>query len=76
MIHFNDPNLKLEGFNNYDMSHEIYALTMLIYFITTGKTNTTKIPGKNLNNFVRKGLGERSNRYKSIDELCEAYRNL
>ena len=74
--YFNDPNLKLEGFNNYDMSHEIYALTMLIYFITTGKTNTTKIPGKNLNNFVRKGLGERANRYKSIDELCEAYRNL
>ena len=74
--YFNDPNLKLEGFNNYDMSHEIYALTMLIYFITTGKTNTTKIPGKNLNNFVRKGLGERASRYKSIDELCEAYRNL
>lgn len=74
--YFNDPNLKLEGFNNYDMPHEIYALTMLIYFITTGKTNTTKNPDRDLNNFVRKGLGEQANRYKSIDELCEAYRNL
>lgn len=49
---------------------------MLIYYITTGKTNTTKISNRNLNNFVRKGLGDRANRYKSIDELCEAYRNL
>ena len=74
--YFNDPNLKLEGFNNYSISHEIYALTMLIYFITTGRTNTSKITDRKLNNFVSKGLGDKSNRYKSIDELCEAYRNL
>jgi len=74
--YFNDPNLKLEGFNNYDMSHEIYALTMLVYFITTGKTNTTKISNTNLNEFVRKGLGNKAHRYKSVDELCEAYRNI
>ena len=74
--YFNDPNLKLEGFNNYSISHEIYALTMLIYFITTGRTNTSKITDRKLNNFVSKGLGDKSNRYKSVDELCEAYRNL
>lgn len=74
--YFNDPNLKLEGFNNYSMPHEIYALTMLIYFIATGKTNTTKISDVNLNRFVRKGLGDKLNRYKSVDELCEAYRNI
>ncbi|MCD8024698.1 MAG: protein kinase family protein [Candidatus Gastranaerophilales bacterium] len=74
--YFNDPNLKLEGFNNYSISHEIYALTMLVYFITTGRTNTSKITDRKLNNLVRKGLGDKSNRYKSVDELCEAYRNL
>lgn len=74
--YFNDPNLKLEGFNNYSISHEIYALTMLIYFITTGRTNTSKITDRKLNNFVSKGLGDKSNRYKSVDELCEAYRKL
>ncbi|XVJ52241.1 MAG: protein kinase family protein [Vampirovibrio sp.] len=45
---FNDPNLRFEGFNKYDIKHETYALTRLIYFIMTGKTNTTKITDKNL----------------------------
>lgn len=74
--YFNDPNLKLEGFNNYSITHEIYALTMLIYFIATGKTNTNKIPNVKLNNLVKKGLGAQGNRYKSIDELCDAYKKL
>ncbi len=73
---FNDPNLKLEGFNNYSMMHEIYALTMLIYFISTGKTNTTKIDDIKLKQFVQKGLGYNANRYKSVDELCETFKNI
>lgn len=72
--YFNDPNLKLEGFNNYSMPHEIYALTMLIYFISTGRTNTSKIENANLSKIIRKGLGEKDNRYKSVDELCDAYK--
>ena len=74
--YFNDPNLKLEGFNNYAMPHEIYALTMLIYFISTGKTNTSKIDNVKLKRFVQKGLGDKANRYKSVDELCEAFKNI
>ena len=74
--YFNDPNLKLEGFNNYAMPHEIYALTMLIYFISTGKTNTSKIDNVKLKRFVQKGLGDKDNRYKSVDELCEAFKNI
>ena len=72
--YFNDPNLKLEGFNNYAMPHEIYALTMLVYFISTGRTNTSKIENANLSKIIRKGLGEKDNRYKSVDELYDAYR--
>ena len=74
--YFNDPNLKLEGFNNYAMPHEIYALTMLIYFISTGKTNTSQIDNVKLKRFVQKGLGDKANRYKSVDELCEAFKNI
>ena len=74
--YFNDPNLKLEGFNNYAMPHEIYALTMLIYFISTGKTNTSKIEDLKLKQFVQKGLKDKANRYKSVDELCEAFKNI
>ena len=74
--YFNDPNLKLEGSNNYAMPHEIYALTMLIYFISTGKTNTSKIDDVKLKQFVQKGLRDKANRYKSVDELCEAFKNI
>ena len=74
--YFNDPNLKLEGFDNYTMLHEIYALTMLIYFISTGKTNTSKINNVKLKQFVQKGLGDKTNRYKSVEELCEAFKNI
>ena len=74
--YLNDPNLKLEGFNNYDIKHEIYALTMLIYFIMTGKTNTSKIADKKLELFIRQGLQpDKGKRYKSISELLEAYKN-
>ena len=68
--------MKLEGFDNYTMLHEIYALTMLIYFISTGKTNTSKINNVKLKQFVQKGLGDKTNRYKSVEELCEAFKNI
>ena len=58
------------------MPHEIYALTMLIYFISTGKTNTSKIDNAILKQFVQKGLGDKTNRYKTVDELCEAFKNI
>ena len=48
----------------------------LIYFISTGKTNTSKIDNVKLKRFVQKGLGDKANRYKSVDELCEAFKNI
>lgn len=48
----------------------------LIYFISTGKTNTSKIDNVKLKRFVQKGLGDKDNRYKSVDELCEAFKNI
>lgn len=38
----NDPELVKIGFYNYKMCHEIYALTQIIFFIMTGKTNMEK----------------------------------
>ena len=58
------------------MPHEIYALTMIIYFFSTEKTNTSKIDDVKLRQFVQKGLGDKTNRYKSVDELCEAFKNI
>ena len=32
---FNDPILAVEGFNTYNIEHEIYALTRIVYFVMT-----------------------------------------
>lgn len=73
--YFNDPALATEGFHNYGMLHETYALTKLLFYIMTGKTNTSDIKDLKLREFVHKGLNpDRSLRYRNIDEVTEAFR--
>jgi serine/threonine protein kinase len=67
---FNDSGLVTEGFQNYDILHETYALTKLIFFIITGKTNVSNIKNPSLKQFVQKGLSaDKSKRYQSVSEL-------
>lgn len=67
---FNDPALAIEGFSNYSMEHEVYALTRLVLFILTGKLNLDNIKNTNLIKFVNKGTDPiKGNRYKNVDEL-------
>ena len=74
---FNDPNLRIIGFDNYDMCHEIYALTMTIYFIMTGKTNTTKINNNSLKEFISIGMNsDIEKRYKDVAELHNAFKKV
>lgn len=71
----NDPSLSDEGFQNYTMIHETYALTKLIYFILTGKSNMSisKIKNPKLRDFVVKGISDNKNdRYSSIAEMRKA----
>ena len=66
----NDSNLSVIGFKNYSMEYETYALTRLILFVMTGKTNIEKIKDNNIRNFVLKGTnGDVNKRYKSINEM-------
>lgn len=75
--HFNDPSLITEGFYNYNLLHETYALTRLIYFVMTGKTNTTNIKDIKLRAFVNKGLSSnQAERYQSVDEIIEGIKAL
>ena len=75
--YFNDPILATEGFENYQISHEIYALTKLIYFVISGRTNTTNIKEPNLRKFVSKGTSSnREERFQSVDEMINAVKNL
>lgn len=73
--YFNDPALVVEGFNTYGIVHETYALTRVIYFVMTGKTNTEKITNQNLRAFVEKGLTpDKIKRFQNIRDMISAFK--
>jgi serine/threonine-protein kinase len=66
---FNDPALIHEGFKNYKITHETYALTRLIYFVMTGRTNVDN-PKKEFKDFVERGMNpDKTQRFQSMDEV-------
>lgn len=75
--YFNDPALVVEGFDSYSVFHETYALTRLLYFIMTGKTNTEKIKDNNLKIFVEKGLSsDKKQRFQTVLELAGEFKKI
>ena len=75
--YFNDPALVVEGFNTYSIVHETYALTRVIYFVMTGKTNTEKIANQNLRAFVERGLNPgKSKRFQNIRDMVSAFKTI
>ncbi|MBR0536456.1 MAG: protein kinase [Clostridia bacterium] len=75
--YFNDPGLLTEGFNNYSILHETFALTRIIYFVLTGRTNTGDIKNEKLKEFVMKGLNpEKTKRFQSANEMLSAFKNI
>lgn len=66
----NDSQLDIIGFNNYSMVYETYALTRLILFVMTGKTNIDKLKDEKLKKFVLKGTNSDINvRFQNVDEM-------
>ena len=75
--YFNDPVLRLDGFDSYDIQHETYALTRLIFYIMTGKTNTDRISEGAMKAFLQKGLhSNRKERFQNVGELQQALKTL
>lgn len=75
--YFNDPSLVVEGFNTYNMLHETYALTRVIYYVLTGKTNTDKIADQNLKNFVETGLNaDKSKRFQNVSAIVSMLKKI
>lgn len=73
----NDPALQHEGFDNYSLCHEIYALTQVLYYIYTGKVNIGKISDEKLKNFILKGMNPTaSKRFDSVAVLLKAFNQL
>jgi len=70
----NDPKLELLGFSNYEVRHETYALTRLIYFVMTGKKTLGTFKSKEFELFIRKGIADNiDERYKNVEELQKAF---
>lgn len=69
-------NLEIIGFENYNIKHETYALTKLIYFIMTGKSSLERYDKTEFKTFVERGIVDNlDERYSNIDELKEAFNN-
>ena len=75
--YFNDPSLILDGFDTYNILHETYALTRVIYFVMTGKTNTDKIANQQLRNFVEVGLNpDKTKRFQNVKDMISAFKTI
>lgn len=73
--YFNDPSLIVDGFNTYSILHEIFALTRVVYYVMTGKTNIDSISEPNMRAFVNKGLNaDKSKRFKNMSEMTLAFK--
>lgn len=73
--YFNDPSLIVDGFNTYSILHEIFALTRVVYYVMTGKTNIDSISESNMRAFVNKGLNaDKSKRFKNMSEMTLAFK--
>ncbi|HFK1432950.1 TPA: protein kinase family protein [Bacillus cereus] len=70
----NDPHLGLTGFKNYEMCHETYALTRLIYYIFTSRLDDGSFTNPLFEEFFRKGTHfETVYRFASTKELATAF---
>lgn len=66
----NDPKLKDIGFNKYDLTYEMYALTRLMAYVLTGKSAFAKITDQDVLAFLNKGISDKQEeRYQNIYEL-------
>jgi len=73
----NDPKLEILGFSNYEVRHETYALTRLIYFVMTGRTKLDSFKSKEFEAFIMIGISDNiDERYKSVEELRDAFNKM
>lgn len=74
---YNDPALISEGYGNYSILHETFALTRLIAFIMSGKSYPDKIKDAKLKTYVEKGLFfDKTKRFQSVEEMEREFREI
>lgn len=74
---FNDPALDSEGYANYSIEDETYALTRIVLYIITGSAMIESDTDKKLKAFLQKGVSsDRMERYHSVEEMKIALKNI
>lgn len=67
---FNDPRLSIDGFHQYNVLHETFALARLMLFVMTGKIRTDVKFDVGLQEIANRGLNQDlSKRFKSTEEI-------
>lgn len=70
----NDPQLKIMGVAKYNIQHEIYALTQVIFYIMTGKKNLNNNKNKEIEKFINSGMNaDLFKRVKTLGELQKLF---
>lgn len=70
-------DLSLVGYENYEIRHETYALSQVIYFILTGRTSRYyREKNEALLSFINKGTAPKNERYQNLGELNTAVNQL
>ncbi len=66
----NDPELQRLGFDKYNLQHEIFALSQVIFYIMTGKHNLSSVKKPSIVKFLEFGMaGDLTKRAKTLQEL-------
>ncbi|MNW45701.1 Serine/threonine-protein kinase PrkC [compost metagenome] len=75
----NDPDLTKVGFANYEVRHEIYALTQVVNFLLCGKKHANGIYSKSqmVKEFLLKGLAANiDDRFSTVKEMANTFQSL
>lgn len=73
----NDPSLRIDGFKNYNLKHELYALTMLIFYVMTSEYYCGNADNMEIKKFMNKGLNPNiEKRFSSVEELRNTFREV
>lgn len=73
----NDPDLIHVGFSNYEMCHEIYALTRICTFVLIGQATVNSLSDGAVKHFWETGTNpDRTKRFKDVDEVLNAVRQM
>lgn len=74
---FNDPALDSEGYANYSIEDETFALTKTVSYIMTGSAMIRSDFDEKLKIFLQKGVAsDKTERYHSVDEMIIAFQKV